>query len=132
MGRTGEAVKRVTHMGFHPSWSPDGTQLAFTAENVELYPQNSLGQNGLWIVKVSTGEMQRLYEGDAVLASWAPHNERIAYTHRLGNPTQSAIWTIPVSGGTPKPVINEKAKIGILSGPRMEGISTSPAIGVAA
>jgi Tol biopolymer transport system component len=109
MGRTGEAVKRVTHMGFHPSWSPDGTQLAFTGENVELYPQNSVGQSGLWIVKVSTGEMRRLYEGDAVLASWSPHNERIAYTHRLGNPTQSAIWTIPVSGGTPKPVINEKA-----------------------
>ena len=40
MGRTGEAVKRVTRMGFHPSWSPDGTQLAFTGENVELYPQN--------------------------------------------------------------------------------------------
>ncbi len=47
MGRTGEAVKRVTHMGFHPSWSPDGTQLAFTTENVELDPQNSVGQSGL-------------------------------------------------------------------------------------
>ncbi len=30
MGRTGEAVRRVTHNGFHPTWSPDGTQLAFT------------------------------------------------------------------------------------------------------
>jgi eukaryotic-like serine/threonine-protein kinase len=109
MGRTGEAVKRITHIGFHPSWSPDGTQLAFTAENVELYPQNSVGQSGLWIVKVSTGEIRRLYEGDAVLASWSPHNQRIAYTHRLGNPTQSAIWTIPVSGGTPKPVTRERA-----------------------
>ena len=59
MGRTGEAVKRITHIGFHPSWSPDGTQLAFTADNVELYPQNSVGQSGLWIVKVSTGEIRR-------------------------------------------------------------------------
>ena len=109
MGRTGEAVRRITHIGFHPSWSPDGTQLTFTAENVELYPQNAVGQSGLWIVKVSTGEMRRLYEGDAVLASWSPHNQRIAYTHRLGNPTQSAIWTIPVGGGTPKPVTSERA-----------------------
>ena len=109
MGRTGEAIKRVTHMGFHPSWSPDGTQLAFTTENVELYPQNSIGQSGLWIVQVSTGERRRLYEGDAVLASWSPHNQRIAYTHRLGNPTQSAIWTIPAGGGAPKPVIAERA-----------------------
>jgi len=109
MGRTGESVKRITHMGFHPSWSPDGTHLAFTSENVELYPQNSVGQSGLWIVNVTTGEVRLLYEGDAVLASWSPHDQRIAYTHRLGNPTQSAIWTIRVSGGTPKPVINERA-----------------------
>jgi Tol biopolymer transport system component/predicted Ser/Thr protein kinase len=112
MGRTGEAVKRVSHVGFHPSWSPDGTQLAFTTENVELYPQNSQnseGQAGLWVVKLSTGEIRRLYEGDAVLASWSPHNQRIAYTHRFGNPAQSAIWTIPVSGGTPKPVASESA-----------------------
>ena len=108
MGRTGEAVKRITRMGFHPSWSPDGTQLTFTTENVELYPQNAVGQSGLWIVRVNTGEARRLYEGDAVLASWSPHNQRIAYTHRLGNPTQSAIWTIPVSGGTPKPVVSER------------------------
>ncbi|HTS38883.1 MAG TPA: protein kinase [Candidatus Solibacter sp.] len=109
MGRTGEAIRRITHMGFHPSWSPDGTQLAFTTENVELYPQNAVGESGLWVVKVSTGEMRRLYGGDAVLASWSPHNHRVAYTHRLGNPTQSAIWTIPVSGGTPKPVTKESA-----------------------
>ena len=109
MGRTGEALRRVTRMGFHPSWSPDGTQLAFTTENVELYPQNSVGQSGLWTAKVSTGEARRLYEGDAVLASWSPHNRRIAFTHRLGNPAQSAIWTIPISGGTPKPVTSERA-----------------------
>src|SRR5205085_1824646 len=26
MGRTGEAVRRVTREGFRPAWSPDGTQ----------------------------------------------------------------------------------------------------------
>ncbi len=39
MGRTGEAAKRITHAGFKPSWSPDGAQLAFTTENVELNPR---------------------------------------------------------------------------------------------
>jgi Tol biopolymer transport system component/tRNA A-37 threonylcarbamoyl transferase component Bud32 len=109
MGRTGEAVKRVTHIGFRPTWSPDGSQLAFTTENVELYPQNSVTQSELWIVQVNTGEMRRLNEGDAVLASWSPHNQRIAYTHRLGKSAQSAVWTTPVSGGTPKPVTTESA-----------------------
>ncbi|HEV8264884.1 MAG TPA: protein kinase, partial [Gemmatimonadales bacterium] len=35
MGRTGEAVRRVTRFGYKPTWSPDGTQLAFVTENVQ-------------------------------------------------------------------------------------------------
>ena len=109
MGRTGEAARRVTRMGFKPSWSPDGTQLAFTTENVELNPQNSEGRSELWAVTVNTGESRRLNAGDAVLASWSPHNHRIAYTHRLGNPAQGDVWTIPVTGGTPTPVTSDSA-----------------------
>ena len=109
MGRTGEAARRVTHMGFKPSWSPDGTQLAFTTENVELTPQNSETRSELWVVTVHTGETRRLNDGDAILASWSPHNLRIAYTHRLGNPAQAEIWTIPVTGGTPTPVTSDRA-----------------------
>ena len=40
MGPTGEAVRRVTRHGFNPSWSPDGQQLVYATENVELSPQN--------------------------------------------------------------------------------------------
>ncbi|MBZ5592242.1 MAG: serine/threonine-protein kinase [Acidobacteriia bacterium] len=109
MGRTGEAARRVTRMGFKPSWSPDGTRLAFSTENVELDPQNSEGRSELWTVQVNTGEARRLSEGDAILASWSPHNHRIAYTHRLGNPAQAEVWTIPVAGGTPAPVISDRA-----------------------
>ena len=110
MGRTGEAVRRVTSSGFNPSWSPDGAYLAFTTENLELYPQNSVGRSELWTVAVNSGETQRLSAGDAVLASWSPHNRRIAYTGRLGNPAQGDIWTIPVTGGTPARVTNDPAR----------------------
>ncbi|MGO9010694.1 MAG: protein kinase domain-containing protein [Bryobacteraceae bacterium] len=109
MGRTGEAARRVTHMGFKPSWSPDGTQLAFTTENVELNPQNVDTRSELWVVTVSNGKARRLNEGDAVLASWSPHNHRIAYTHRLGNPAQAELWTISVTGGTPTQVTGDRA-----------------------
>lgn len=110
MGRTGEALRRVTSMGFHPSWSPDGSQLAFTEENVELYPQNGAGvPGGLWVVSVETGETRQLYSGDAVLASWSPHNKRIAYTHRFGNPVQAVIWSIPITGGGAEPVFEDAA-----------------------
>ena len=108
MGRTGEAARRVTHMGFKPSWSPDGTQLAYTTENVELNPQNAETRSELWAVTVNNGETRRLNEGDAVLANWSPHNHRIAYTHRLGNSTHAEVWTIPVTGGTPTRVIGDR------------------------
>jgi Tol biopolymer transport system component len=96
-------------MGFKPTWSPDGARLAFTTENVDLNPQNVDTRSELWVVTVSTGEAHRLNEGDAVLASWSPHNRRIAYTHRLGNPAQAEVWTIPITGGTPTPLTSDKA-----------------------
>ena len=110
MGRTGEAVRRLTNMGFNPSWSPDGAYLAFTTDAVELYPQNTLARSELWTVAVNTGETRRLSEGDAVLASWSPHNLRIAYTGRLGHPVQGDVWTIPVAGGTPTRVTSDPAR----------------------
>jgi Tol biopolymer transport system component len=102
MGRTGEAVKRVTRTGFRPSWSPDGAALAFVTENVELNPQNAEGTSELWTVDVKTGQTRRLYAGDAVLASWSPHNHRIAFTRRLND---RGIWTVSVTGGEPMPAV---------------------------
>lgn len=112
MGRTGEAVRRVTREGFHPTWSPDGTQLAYTTENVDVYPQNSAGQSQLWIAKVDSGQLRRIDVDDAVLASWSPHNQRIAYMRRLrtraaGAPTNGDIWTVAVDGGPPTPVTKD-------------------------
>src|SRR5207249_297567 len=48
MGRTGEAVRRVTRFGYKPAWSPDGTELALVTENVEFNPQNSESRGELW------------------------------------------------------------------------------------
>jgi Tol biopolymer transport system component len=112
MGRTGESVRRVTRTGFKPTWSPDGSQLAFTTENVELNPQNTQGQSELWIVNVTSGEQKRLSAGDAVLASWSPHGHRIAYTQRLGGGRQRDmrdIWTISSTTGESRPVTQDPA-----------------------
>ena len=110
MGRTGEAVKRVTRVGFKPAWSPDGTHLAFTTENVELNPQNSEGQSELWVANVTTGATRRLDVVDAVLASWSPHGHRIAYTRRLGQTAVRDVWTIAAAGGEPAPVTADVAR----------------------
>ena len=99
MGRTGEAVRRVTRMGFKPSWSPDGRYLVFATENVEANPQNSQGLSELWVVPVDGGEPRQLKVVDGVLPSWSPGGHRIAYTRRLGRVVGANVWTIPAEGG---------------------------------
>jgi Tol biopolymer transport system component len=109
MGRTGESVRRVTRQGFKPAWSPDGSELAFTTQNVELTPQNTQGQSELWVVNVNSGVQRHLNVGDAVLANWSPHGRRIAYTKRLGDGRQRDIWTSPSGTGESTPVTNDAA-----------------------
>ena len=103
MGRTGEAVKRLTRTGFNPSWSPDGNRIVFATENIQLAPMNREGKSALWTVDVRTEETQRLNEGDAVQPNWSPHNHRIAYAALLsagpGKPRQLHIRTMPTGGG---------------------------------
>lgn len=109
MGRTGEAVRKVSPTGFNPAWSPDSSQIVFTSEKMEINPQNSEGRSSLSVVSVNGGEPKRLFEGDAVQPNWSPHNRRIAYAMRLGTARQMDIWTIPVTGGTPTPVMSDPA-----------------------
>jgi Tol biopolymer transport system component len=104
MGRTGEAVKRLTRTGFNPSWSPDGAKIVFASENVQLTPMNWEGQSELWTADVNTEESKRLSKGDAVQPSWSPHDLRIAFAARHANPgvpAQMHIWTMPTGGGEP-------------------------------
>ena len=41
MGRTGEGVRRLTRDGFNPTWSPGGTDLAYTTVATVFRPQNA-------------------------------------------------------------------------------------------
>jgi len=98
MGRTGEAVRRVTRFGFRPTWNPQGTELAFATENVDVNPQNFVSRSELWVVDVSSGELRQIPLQDAVLPSWSPHGERIAFT---GRGIYVKVWTVPAAGGEP-------------------------------
>ena len=102
MGRTGEAVRRVTRNGFKPAWSPDGrTAPADATENVDVNPQYFVARSEWWVVSVDGGEPTRMTEGDAVQPAWSPNGHRIAYMARLDQPGQLDIRTIPVTGGAP-------------------------------
>ena len=107
MGRTGEAVRRVTRAGFNPTWSPDGSHLAFASERIELNPQNSEGRKGLWVVDVQSGDVRQVSGEDMALPNWSPHGHRIAFTRRLGegeSDAQSDVWTVSALGGDAVPV----------------------------
>jgi len=111
MGRTGEAVRRLTRRGFKPTWSPEGREIAFTTENADLDPQNTVGLSSLWVVDVASGRERQMADVDAVLPSWSPHGQRIAYTTRgaIAGSTRLDIWTVDRSGGSPVAVTTDGA-----------------------
>ena len=112
MGRTGEAVRRLTRRGFKPTWSPEGREIAFTTENADLDPQNTVGLSSLWAVNVASGEERQLGNVDAVLPSWSPHGQRIAYTTRgaIAGSTRLDIWTVDRAGAHPVAVTTDGAR----------------------
>ena len=76
----GTNVKRVSGPGYGaiPSWSPDGTRLAFV--RVE---QDQPQVWNLWTVELATGELHRLTSrksGQPWGGSWFPDGNRIAYS----------------------------------------------------
>jgi len=111
MGRTGEAVRRLTRRGFKPAWSPDAREIVFTSENADLDPQNTVGLSSLWAVNVTSGEERQLGNVDAVLPSWSPHGRRIAYTTRgaIAGSTRLDIWTVDRTGTHPVAVTTDGA-----------------------
>lgn len=110
MGRTGEAVRRVTREGFSPTWSPDGKHLAFAIERIELHPQNSEGPKGLWVVEVESGTARQISDRDMAMPSWSPNGHRIAFTRRLGEGNaQSDVWTVTPENDEAVPVTQDVA-----------------------
>lgn len=102
MGRTGEAVRRLTRAGFNPAWSPDGQHIAYTAFPQELRPQNTEGLSELWVVGVDGSNPRRLVGHDTSLPSWSPSGKRIAFRVRLSLSDQrGGIVSIPADGGEP-------------------------------
>lgn len=77
-------TRRLTYEpmnGLHPTWSPDGTQLAFaTWRN---------GRSEIFTMKVDGSDQRLLVQtpaGDAVEPRWSPNGEYIAFVQVTGGP----------------------------------------------
>jgi Tol biopolymer transport system component len=77
--QTGHNVRRISGEGFAavPSWSPDGTRLAFA----KAEPDHPKVWN-LWVADLATGEQRQVTfntSGEPWGGSWFPDGRRIAY-----------------------------------------------------
>ena len=104
MGATGESVRKLTDFGYNPSWSPDGTEVAFCSDTVELNPAVKTGNGTLWIVSVATGKVRLLTKHDSAQPNWSSHGDRIAFW-AAGNNGQRDIWTIAAHDAHPDQTI---------------------------
>jgi Tol biopolymer transport system component len=95
-GATGESVRRLTDFGFHPAWSPDGRQIAFTTEEI-LDPAERQGVATLYVVDAAGGTPHKLVEGDAVQPSWSPSGDRVVYWSNTNG--QRDLFTVSGQGG---------------------------------
>jgi Tol biopolymer transport system component len=103
-GATGESVRRVTDIGFHPSWSPNSKDIAFSTEEIED-PASRLGESNLYVVPAAGGTPRKVVDGDAAQPSWAPSGDRIVYWSNTGG--QRDIYTVAVAGGKREAVIED-------------------------
>jgi Tol biopolymer transport system component len=91
-GKAGEVVRVTDGEGGDgwPTWSPDGTRLAFHSDRG--------GNVDIWMVNVDGSGLTRLTEdpGDDRYPAWSPDGRTIAYTSdRSGN---EDVWVMDVSG----------------------------------
>ena len=104
MGATGESVRRLTHFGFNPAWSPDGREIAI-ATKVAYDPRLRFLPSQIIRIDVATGAQRPLAVQDGVQPAWSPRGLRIAFWGVAQPGNRRAIWTVPMDGGPPVTVV---------------------------
>jgi len=105
-GATGESVRRLTDFGFHPVWSPDGKQIAFTTEEI-FDPAGRQGEATLYVIDVAGGQPRKIVDGDAAQPSWSPSGDRIVYWSSTRG--QRDVFTVSANGGARVALTNDSA-----------------------
>lgn len=108
MEATGENVRLVVAGGHHPSWSPDGKEIAYSTAGRDVPSTRTTITSAIWVISLETGVKRLLTEADAMQPSWSPNGHRIAYWFMPPNVGRSDIGTV-ASGGGPPVVVTKDA-----------------------
>jgi eukaryotic-like serine/threonine-protein kinase len=109
MEETGENVRRISDIGFHPSWSPDGKKIVVSDKAAAIHTVHTVPNSSLWTIDVKTGEKKRLEtKGDAIMPSCSPNGNRIAFWY-VANGKLPNIATTPAEGGEPVVIAEDDA-----------------------
>jgi Tol biopolymer transport system component/predicted Ser/Thr protein kinase len=81
MGASGESVRRITDFGYHPAWSPDGSEIVCSTISPQRPEVRPTVHSELYIVNITTSQKRLLAKDvyDAVQPHWSPHGHRIAF-----------------------------------------------------
>src|SRR5215475_13958539 len=101
VSRSGGTARRLTStpsLEIDPYFSPDGSQIAFTA--------TIAGNTDVYVVPTAGGDPKRLtyHPGIVRVRGWSPDGKRIIFaSNRTGAPQQSymQLWTVSIDGGLP-------------------------------
>ena len=91
----GGTPAKLVENGSYPSWSPDGSEIAFQSDRG--------GDSNIWITSSEGGKPWRLTNDRSFQPSWPPDGEWIVYASNrpLG------IHVVPADGGEPKTTLLE-------------------------
>ena len=104
VSRSGGQARRITStqgLEIEPHFSPDGTQIAFTA--------TVAGNTDVYVVPTTGGNPKRLtyHPGSDRVRGWTPDGRRIVFASaRISAPQQAytKLWTIGLDGGLPEQI----------------------------
>lgn len=108
MDANGENVRKISDIGFHPSWSADSKEIVYCTDEISEPGSRTIIPSELWSVNVSTKEKRLITKADAVQPNWSPNNFRIAFW-AINEGGQRDIWTVSADGGAPLAVTKDAA-----------------------